>query len=311
MKHFTAPHKQALKKRVNRFFSSSTQLRADVYDFVDVIAGKNKLDIYVFGGLVRDIGLFGVRDFSSDVDLVVENNRTELIKALSRLPKANVYQNKFGGFRIKHGAWEIDIWCAKDTWAIKNKFVVYEDISSLLKTTFLSWDSALFDVKNQKLICNDDYLENLVNGSLDIILKNSPNELGSMVRLTRAIYGKGAKTLKNNALNTLRVYFEKYSLDEIITYEHKNYNDKYLNKINLNTLKDKVDFLPGDSSLRIDIERQLSLPLDRLDKILNANFSTTKKTPCYKSNKLKLEARGNPVNKLSQLELSLTDFLNP
>lgn len=264
MKSHAAPHKQALSKRVNRFFNSSTKCRSDVYDFVDIITKKNQFDVYAFGGLVRDIGLFGVRDFSSDVDLVIESNRTTLIKALGRLPKENVTENKFGGFRIQQGLWDIDIWCAKDTWAIKNKFVEYNDITSLLKTTFLSWDSALFDIRNQNLLCSNQYLTDLSNGSLDIVLKDSPNELGSMVRLTRAIYSKGAKEIRSNALEALKTYFEKYTYSEIVYYEQKSYTKRFLNASKLEKLANEITCLPSNTSMNIKVEKQLSLPIDLL-----------------------------------------------
>lgn len=262
MKLHAAPHKQALQKRVNRFFNGSTQCRADVYDFVDVLTKNNSLGVYAFGGLVRDIGLFGVRDFSSDVDLVVESSSSNLVKALSHFPKNNVTKNRFGGFRIKQGVWDIDIWCARDTWAIKNKLVDYEDVTSLLQTTFLSWDSALFDVRNQTLLCRDQYLDDLIQGKLDIVLKDSPNELGSMVRLTRAIYSKGAKEIKPSALDTLKSYFNKYSFEDIVNYERVSYSKRFLSKLNLESLWDDVKSTPCGSTMSIKQEKQLTLPLE-------------------------------------------------
>lgn len=304
MKNHVAPHKQALKKRVNRFFNSSTQCRADVYDFVDIITEKNKFDVYAFGGLVRDIGLFGVRDFSSDVDLVVESERQLLIRALSRLPKDTVTENKFGGFRIRQGAWDIDIWCAKDTWAIKNKLIAYDDITSLLKTTFLSWDSALFDIRNQNLICNNDYFDDLVSGKLDIVLQNSPNELGSMVRLTRAIYSKGARELKSHALETLRDYFGKYSFDDIIAYEQRSYVKKFLNIANLEKLESDVRSLPYGSLMSIERQKQLVLPLDKGERIVSTSPTPYRKSLLSNRRSLGLteKCKGNYITG-SQLEL--------
>ncbi|WP_394239966.1 hypothetical protein [Vibrio astriarenae] len=306
MKTHAAPHKQALKKRVNRFFKSSTQCRTDVYEFVETITKKNQFDVYAFGGLVRDIGLFGVRDFSSDVDLVVESHRPQLLKALSRLPKESVTENKFGGFRVRQGAWDIDIWCAEDTWAIKNKLIAYEDVTSLLKTTFLSWDSALFDVRNQHLICSNEYLEDLISGRLDIVLQESPNELGSMVRLARAIYSKGARELKSNALETLRLYFEKYSFSDIVAYEKKSYAKRFLNITDLEKLRCDVGALPYGSLLNIELEKQLSLPLDKMDRTtLVSKTPNTKGADTNQSSSVfrrKYKALGK-YNKNNQLEL--------
>jgi hypothetical protein len=236
MNRSTAPDKQALRKRVDRFFNSSTLYRKEVYEFVEQLIQTKDLNVYAFGGLVRDIGLFTVRGFESDVDLVVDTSKDELIKVLDNIPKDSIIHNKFGGFRIKQGSWSFDIWCAKDTWAIKNKLVTYKNIESLLDTTFLSWDSVLFDVKNKKLICDDNYIENLVNGKIDVVLRHTPNELGSLVRLSRAIFSKGVSVIGRNALSTLKQGFNDYSILDIIEYEKKSFSKKYLNKNNLSDL---------------------------------------------------------------------------
>ncbi|MEZ8058153.1 hypothetical protein [Vibrio splendidus] len=269
MTRITAPdNKQALKKRVERFFSpneskaskSSKAFRGEVYDFVELLTKNNDLGVYAFGGLVRDIGLFSVRNFSSDVDLVVDGSLKELKSVLSRLPSdAVVIENKFGGFRIKQKQWDFDVWCAKDTWAIKNKFVEYEGVESLLDTTFLNWDSALFDVRNRKLICHHDYLKNLQSGAIDVVLVDSPNELGSLVRLGRAIYGKGARKLKRRAIESLQQSFGTYSIDQIIKYEVQSYSSRFLSETNLGKLKERVVYLDDDVK-EVDLfsEEQLS-----------------------------------------------------
>lgn len=259
MNKSTAPDKQALKKRVDRFFNSETFCRKEVYEFVELLTQKQDLDVYAFGGLVRDIGLFTVRGFESDVDLVVDTSRTELVNILDSIPKDSITCNKFGGFRIKQGIWDFDVWCAKDTWAIKNKFVPYKGIESLLDTTFLSWDSALFNVKKRKLICDEDYIENLTIGKIDVVLRQTPNELGSLVRLTRAIFSKGAYVLGHNALDTLKQNFSSYSFDDIVQYEQHSFSKHYLNTSKLENLYNQVTNC-NLQELHIEREQQLSFP---------------------------------------------------
>src|SRR5690554_4728951 len=97
----TPPDKRALEKRLDRFFNGSTTLRNEVYDFLELFLSKNAFDVYVFGGVVRDIGLFSVREFYSDIDLVVDTTASELDAALRFLsPELDMEKNKFGGYRI-------------------------------------------------------------------------------------------------------------------------------------------------------------------------------------------------------------------
>lgn len=242
MKFAVAPDKYALKKRVDRFFYGSTLCRQEVYNFVDLLTQKRELNTYAFGGLVRDIGLFSIRDFYSDIDLVVDASACELEEALMFLPAScSIQKNKFGGYRVLKQNWEFDIWCAEDTWAIKNNFVPYKGIESLLDTTFLSWDSALFDLKRRKLICHEDYLTSLVTGKIDVVLRNTPNELGSFVRLARAIYSKGAHNIGPKAVETLQSGLETYCFKSIMDHERESYQMNYLNVYNLTALQHAIE----------------------------------------------------------------------
>ncbi len=259
MTHNIAPDKYALQKRVNRFFDNSISCRKDVTQFVRDLTKDTDSDVFAFGGLVRDIGLFGVRDFSSDVDLVFDGHKQELERALGSLPDLKLEENKFGGFRVKLHSWDVDIWCAEDTWAIKRGLVEYRGISSLLDTTLLSWDSALFDVKKHKLICKKAYIENMSEGRLDVVLKESPNELGSMVRITRAVYSKGAHILGKNAIELMDSYFSTYSTKEIVQYEKNSYHKNYLSLANLNTLKSLIKNSNRDNEIELNSQKQLTL----------------------------------------------------
>lgn len=260
----TAPHRQALEKRLDRFFNYSTEYRKEVYEFVNFIKNNSDSNVYAFGGLVRDINLFTVRGFYSDVDLVIDSTREELRSILSALTNEDVSENKFGGFRVKQSQWDFDIWCAKDTWAIKQDFVKYKDIKSLLDTTFLSWDSALFDLNDRKLICKDEYLNNLREGQLDVVLQKSPNVIGSIVRLTRAIYSKGVCSIGPKAIETLHNSLNRYSTDVLIGYEKKSYSNHFLTEKNLGELSKRIRLEGKKScSVKVLLEEQLEL-LERI-----------------------------------------------
>ncbi|HIF9334650.1 hypothetical protein [Photobacterium damselae] len=259
MTHKIAPDKYALQKRLNRFFDGSISCRKDVTQFVHELTKDTDTGVFAFGGLVRDIGLFGVREFSSDVDLVFDGHKKELERALGSLPHLQLEENKFGGFRIRLHSWDVDIWCAEDTWAIKRGLVDYKGITSLLDTTLLSWDSALFDVKKHKLICKKAYMDNLSQGKLDVVLKESPNELGSMVRITRAVYSKGAYTLGKNAIELMDAYFSTYSTKEIVQYEKNSYHKNYLSLANLENLKSLIKQNISSSEVKLSSQEQLTL----------------------------------------------------
>ncbi|HCS1450567.1 TPA: hypothetical protein OQM21_004391, partial [Shigella flexneri] len=85
----------------------------------------------IFGGMVRDLGLYGVDGFSSDLDIVIGRSREELFQTLAELPVKQLRFNKFGGIRFRYHDFEFDIWNLNETWAFQEKLIFCEDESSL------------------------------------------------------------------------------------------------------------------------------------------------------------------------------------
>ena len=256
----TAKDKYSLKKRVDRFFYTPPKFRGEVSNVVMSLTEETKQNIYAFGGLVRDISLFGIKDFSSDVDLVFDGSKVELKKALSCINTAPITENKFGGFRLHMKSWDVDIWSAEDTWAFKEGLVEFTSIESILETTLMSWDSALYDVNHKKLSYRKHYLEDILQGRLDIVLANTPNEIGAMVRLGRAIQAKNAKLLAPKAADLIREYLARYSFNEIIEYEYHSYHNQFITLNTLESLSKSLDCDNQNRDVTLDL-KQLKLNL--------------------------------------------------
>ena len=104
----TANNLNTLKKRVLRFFESPK--RAEVKHLVRVLSKGG--EVLVFGGLLRDIALYGGDSFNSDIDLVVDCSPAMLFDFFEKAaPSAK--KNHFGGYRVKVGGWSIDVWPIK------------------------------------------------------------------------------------------------------------------------------------------------------------------------------------------------------
>src|SRR5690606_14591908 len=144
----------------------------------------------------RDLALLGRKGFASDIDIVVEGEWDELSQYLKKIGAA---KNKFGGFRLFAGDWPVDIWSAEETWAIRQGLGPYQSIRSLTKTTVLNWDAVLMDWRSRRFVCDDDYLTNLNNRSLDVVLKENPNPRGMAVRVFRHLSAKDARRLTRSA----------------------------------------------------------------------------------------------------------------
>jgi len=239
-----------LADRVNRFFkdskkarSTSYQLSLDLfqessekftfkspsqntYEFLNLLThAMPDGDIYLFGGLLRDLALIGRRGFNSDIDLVVDGNWYNLVPYLKSL---HATKNKFGGYRLNIGGWPIDIWNAKETWAFREGIIEYESIFSLTKTTVLNWDAILMNWRTKEIICRDNYFEELNLRVLDVVLEENPNPLGMAVRVFRHLCTKDAKKITWNAAKFLAKSGRKYSFKELKDAELESYSDSVI-----------------------------------------------------------------------------------
>lgn len=178
-------------------------------------------DLYLFGGVLRDLALLGGKSFNSDIDLVVEGDWQSCTKYLDHL---GARRNKFGGYRLEVAGWDVDIWNARETWAIKQGLVPYRGIASLTETTVLNWDAVLMNWRTRALVFRDRYLDEIQSRTLDIVLEQNPDPSGMAVRVFRHLCLKDAKSVTPRALTYLANCTAIYSLAELSAREVRSYS---------------------------------------------------------------------------------------
>jgi hypothetical protein len=239
-----------LRDRVGRLFSA-TKLARDpkqqvlslsFEERVDLLAPTNTLsgfidflssavpygEVYLFGGVLRDLALLGRRGFNSDIDIVVEGGWNDFVTYLEVI---GARRNKFGGYRIFAGDWPIDLWNAEETWAIKKGLVEYTGISSLTKTTVLNWDAILMNWRTRNFVCEPWYLDSLRERSLDIVLEENPNPLGMAVRVFRHLSAKDARRISSHAAYYLERCTKLYSFSDLISAELGSYGNSMIEPV--------------------------------------------------------------------------------
>lgn len=182
-------------------------------------------DVYLFGGVLRDLALLGQEGFNSDIDIVVEGNWSNCVTYLESL---GARKNKFGGYRLEVAGWPIDIWNAKETWAIKQGLVQYKSIASLTETTVLNWDAILMNWRTRIFVCRKNYLEELKLRLLDIVLEENPDPLGMAVRVLRHLCLKDAEKVTKSAVQYLANCTKTYSYEEIKSREIRSYGNSVI-----------------------------------------------------------------------------------
>jgi hypothetical protein len=185
-------------------------------------------EVYIFGGVLRDLALLGRRGFNSDVDIVVEG---ELVHFSRYLELCGAKRNRFGGYRINVDGWPIDIWSAEETWAIRKGLVQYNGIGSLINTTVLNWDAILMNWRTKNFICGPKYLQSLRDRALDIVLEQNPNPLGMAVRVFRHLSLKDAKSISVTAVAYLERCTARYSFNQLRDAELSSYGDSIIDPV--------------------------------------------------------------------------------
>lgn len=228
--------KSALKKRLERFFFDKSSSRAELNNFLTQL--NEVADVYIFGGVVRDIALKGIREFDSDIDVVIETKSAAFDELILSL---NPSSNKFGGYRLVIGDWSLDIWEASKSWAFVNGEKNYSSVNSLLGTTITNWDSVIFDWSKKQLIVQDNYLSDLYDGFLHVVNDKNYNELGMLVRLLRFCMSPEVKTISPKTAEVISLYLSKHTYKDICDLEGKSYTQVVITSTYLTHLKNEVN----------------------------------------------------------------------
>ena len=200
-----------------------------IYEFLgymcDALPGG---ELYLFGGVLRDLAMFGRKGFASDIDLVVEGDWVHLANYLERLGAS---RNRFGGYRLYVERWPIDIWAARETWAIREGLVRYRGIESLTKTTILNWDAILLNWRTKEMVCRPDYFSEIQQHLMDVVLTKNPNPLGAAVRAFRHLCSKDAEKLTVAAARYLGDAAKRHSSESIVRAETASYRNRVIDPI--------------------------------------------------------------------------------
>lgn len=214
-------------------------------------------DVYLFGGILRDMALLGKRGFKSDIDLVVEGEWGHCVTYLESL---GAQRNKFGGYRLNVADWPIDIWNARETWAIKQGLVKYKGIASLTETTVSNWDAILMNWRTKAFIYRTNYLEEIKARMLDIVLEQNPNPLGMAIRVFRHLCSKDAKKITLTTAKYLAHCVDSYEFEELKAEEIRSYGNNLIDYSFYRLFEHFLDCEENDFALRY------SIASDRLKK---------------------------------------------
>ncbi|MFN4175250.1 MAG: hypothetical protein ACK4HV_09130 [Parachlamydiaceae bacterium] len=199
-----------------------TELHQDILSQLEKVG-----DVYVVGGIVRDLAFYGANERPiSDIDFVI----TGRVRALDTLAtRLGATRNRFGGYGLKRGGYKIDFWSLHNTWAKVNRHVRVNSAKDLVKTTFFDWDAVVYGVSTREIYAMPGYIDRLNKRILDINLEENPSIQGNLVRALRRLVMWDAKP--GRKLNVfLSNYLDQANWPALISAEKGAFHTCYLHQ---------------------------------------------------------------------------------
>jgi hypothetical protein len=143
-----------------------------------------KWQALVFGGLLRDLMVFGLHAIPRDVDLVIQRGQPKDIE--SEFLDYITRRTRFGGYVLGFKGWRVDIWPLWETWAIRQGLVGEPSPTALTQSTFLNVEAVALTLDPQgndgRIVYDSGFFEGVQEKLLDINLEPNPYPELSIVR---------------------------------------------------------------------------------------------------------------------------------
>lgn len=224
MANMNFEHQEAeLRKRVGWFLTRQVKQRQPMRDVLSELRAS-PVQIYLFGGLLRDLTVYGMKAKPRDIDIVVEQLSTqELYPYLLRHVKR---ETRFGGLHLDNQGWLFDVWPLHETWAFRNQVIHNTDVSELPKTTFLNVEAVVIQLSSYRgkgrCIYSSGFFEGISNKVVEINLEENPFPalcvVRSLITAARLQFQIGPRLARYIAH-----HMRKISMEELIDVQRHHY----------------------------------------------------------------------------------------
>jgi hypothetical protein len=188
-------------------------------------------NVYLFGGLLRDIATQGPFALPRDLDLVVDDSSIESIKKTfaDRIER----ENRFGGLSLRFDDWCVDVWPVKETWAFQRHWSCEPTPAELPKTTFLNVEAVVMGLSptpGRGRPVHDNGFFNAINRRvLDINFEENPYPDSCIVR-TFLTAARLRYKLGFQLTSYIHHHMGRYTVDHLLDVQYDHYGRYYLDR---------------------------------------------------------------------------------
>ena len=175
-------HRRSLRRRLAWFLESRSPWRSPL---VSALRGLgHTIPIYLFGGAVRDLAIFGRSANPIDIDLVVGGVSVRELEAV--LGAFVTRRTSFGGLKLTISGTSVDIWPLQETWAFRVNGFANPTFAELPATTFLNVEAVAAEMKSDCLrvgrIYSKGFFESIGKREIDLNFISNPFPEKAVVR---------------------------------------------------------------------------------------------------------------------------------
>ena len=111
-------------------------------------AVESTWEVFLFGGLPRDLAVAGPSYLPRDVDMVIAGATIDQIAHI--VPGRDMRHNRFGGINFVIDNWSVDVWPIDRTWAFLKHWDKDISMANLPKTTFLNVEAIAVELRTTR-----------------------------------------------------------------------------------------------------------------------------------------------------------------
>lgn len=211
-----------LAQVTTRFVLNESKFRAPVHAILREI-GSSGQPAFFFGGLLRDLMMYGSGAVPRDLDIVIGGGTKSICDSFDCYLKR---RTRFGGLHLDAKGWLFDIWNLQDTWAFREGLVEGRNFSDLPKTTFLNVEAVVAEVApkpgKRRRVFSNGFFEAMHSRTIDINFEENPFPGLCVVRSLLAAY-KLNFALAPRLTAYIMHYAGKISVDELLDIQRSHY----------------------------------------------------------------------------------------
>src|SRR5271157_1476053 len=163
-----------LRSRLTRFLGNGTSWKRPLREVIGRIE-KERWRAVIFGGVVRDLAVFGPAERPRDVDIVLAGASADEIERV--FEAWVVRRTRFGGVRLLVEKWMFDIWDVSSTWGI-HQLGLDPSFGELPKTTFLNVEAVAAEISSnpgfERRIYSGAFFKALEERTVNINFEDNP-----------------------------------------------------------------------------------------------------------------------------------------